>query len=230
MGKLAWAAMMLFAASAWSDETLTAHELNWLRAGWPVLTYAEQQGMAIDIIVKPAAKPGDAPFAMGFADGRCKLVLSMRGNAEADAVLAGLPSDLTSIAIEAITAHEVAHCWRYTSGAWHELPAGFVQTTEHVSDTPEIANIRRKMRDTRREEGFADLVGLAWVAQHHAEHYTALHAWLAQLRDHQPVAGSFHDTRLWIHLADKPAVFGESSSPFEQAQILWAQGLRNAEH
>jgi hypothetical protein len=38
--------------------------------------------------------PGAAPLALGFVDGRCKLVLSMRGNAEAQSTLDRIEPDL----------------------------------------------------------------------------------------------------------------------------------------
>ena len=35
---------------------------------------------------------------------------------------------------------------------------------------------------TRREEGFADLVGLAWTLKHHPQRYDEVHAWHVRLR------------------------------------------------
>ena len=47
------------------------------------------------------------------------------------------------------------------------------------------AQLLREMWRTRREEGFADLVGLAWTLQHHPDHYQAVHAWHVMLRAQQ---------------------------------------------
>src|ERR1043165_5221130 len=66
---------------------LTETELRWLKGAWPVITYAEQAKIPLDIVVQPQATAGNAPLALGFVDGRCKLVLSMRGNPEAEATL-----------------------------------------------------------------------------------------------------------------------------------------------
>lgn len=217
--------MMLPACCCAQAADLTAVELQWLRGGWPVLAYAEEHGLPIDIIARANAKPGDMPLAMGFADGRCQLVLSMRGNPDAQTMLSAIPAEQLNAMLEAVTAHEVAHCWRYMQGAWHTLPAGFVEAAADTDNSRENSALQQEMRLTRREEGFADLVGLAWTASTHPEQYAQVHAWFIQIRHDQPLTGSYHDTRVWIELAQKPNVFGDAASPFEQAQSVWSKGL-----
>jgi len=205
---------------------LTEIENKWLSAGWPVLVYAKELKLPIDIIVQPQAKPGDVPFAMGFEDGRCKLVLSMRGNPAAESTLADIPPAQLNAVVEAMTAHEVGHCWRYVQGNWHALPAGFVEVGESVvSKSKELLLQWQEMRATRREEGFSDLVGLAWTLDHHPEQYEQVHAWFEKIRRNQPIAGSYHDTRVWINLAKDKSAFGAASTPFEQALALWQKGV-----
>lgn len=218
-----------YADDAVPDPALTPLEMKWLRAGWPVLSYAEEQHLPIDIVVQPQATPGDVPFAMAVEDSRCKLVLSMRNNPEVESILANLPAELQGAAIEAMTAHEVAHCWRYINGAWHTLPAGFVATHQEAGHGTEWAALQQAMRATQLEEGFADLVGLAWTLRTHPEQYAVIHAWFAQVRADQPVAGSFHDTRPWLQLAAQPNAFPAAATPFEQARALWTQGLLQLE-
>ena len=209
---------------------LTDTETRWLKAGWPVVTYAKEQKLPLDIVVQPQAKPGDAPLAMGFVNQRCKLVLSMRGNPEAEATLAQIDPALLGPVVEAMVAHELGHCWRYVHGAWHTLPAGFVDTSEEsapISDV-EIRKLRRDMRETRREEGFADLVGLAWTLDRHPQQYDQVHAWFTQVRDDQPVAGAHHDTRAWLRLSrDKAAIAAlpVTEDPFNRVWPMWQQGL-----
>lgn len=213
-----------------SEPSLTPQELKWLRAGWPVLSYAEEQHLPIDIIVQPQAVAGEAPFAMGVENGRCKLVLSMRGNPDAESPIANLPADLQDVAIEAMTAHEVAHCWRYMNGKWHTLPAGFIQSSQENAagiESVGLAKLQQAMRDTRREEGFADLVGLAWISRVHPERYAAIHTWFEQVRAGEPIEGSHHDTRVWLRLAVQPQNFPTAATPFEQASALWTQGLES---
>ncbi|HZE90908.1 MAG TPA: hypothetical protein VE029_04235 [Rhizobacter sp.] len=210
---------------------LTEAETRWLDAGWPVIAYAKQQKLPLDIVVQPQPTRGNAPIAMGFVGGRCKLVLSMRGNPAADASLADVPEALQQAVIEATVAHEIGHCWRYVQGAWHTVPSGFVDAValnddKNFADDEDLARQVRDMRETRREEGFADLVGLAWTQTHHPSQYAPVYAWLAHLRNEQPVAGGHHDTGAWVRLAADGAAFGTADTPpFDQALPLWQRGL-----
>jgi hypothetical protein len=209
-----------------AEANLTETEHKWLSAGWPVITYAKELKLPLDIIVQPQAKAGDMPLAMGFEDGRCKLVLSMRGNPAAESELNGIPPALLGPVVEAMTAHEIGHCWRYVQGNWHAMPAGFVEVPQSViSKSKEWLERWQDMRATRREEGYADLVGLAWTLDRHPELYAQVQAWLADFRSDQPIAGSYHDTRIWIRLARDKAAFEKTGTPFEQARLLWEKGL-----
>src|SRR5258706_4924496 len=88
---------------------LTATEMRWLKAGWPVVAFAKEQKLPLDIVAQPQAKAGDAPLAMAFVDGRCKLVLAMRGNPEAEQTLAQIDAPLLGPVVEATMAHELGH-------------------------------------------------------------------------------------------------------------------------
>ena len=80
------------------------------------------------------------------------------------------------------------------------------------------------MQATRREEGFADLVGLAWTQQRHPQRYARLHAWLVGVRSADRIPGSHHDTLAWVMLArDGAALSGPSI--FASAAALWPAGL-----
>jgi len=215
--------LSFFAASAGAAQ-LTETETRWLQAGAPVLAYARQElNLPIDIVVQPEAGPNDVPLAMGFSGGRCKLVFSMRGNPQAEEVLVGVPVEQQKILIEAMTAHEVGHCWRQAQGSWHALPAGFVEGPHVQLDNPELQALSQAMRDTRREEAFSDLVALAWTQRVHAGQYKQVHAWLMGVR--QPVEHGSHNTRAWLQLASGATVFDSEHNPFEQARVLWGQGL-----
>jgi hypothetical protein len=199
---------------------LTDLEMRWLKAGWPVVTYAKEQQLPLDIVVQPQAKAGDAPLAMAYVDGRCKLVLTLRSRSLAETEPQGVPSALQPVLIEAMTAHEIGHCWRYVHGAWHTLPAGFVDS---AGSRPDDDEARRDMREARREEGFADLVGLAWTHAQYPQHYAAVQAWFEQFRDDRP--GEHHDTRAWLRLVRDGAAFPPAATPFDQVRGLWRQGL-----
>ncbi len=111
--------------------------------------------------MQPQDAPGAVPLALGYEAGRCKLVLSLRGNAQADSVLQGVPAARQGLMMEAMTAHEIGHCQRYAQGDWHALPRGFVEPpgTQRGKLTP----LAQELRETRREEAYADLVALAWM-------------------------------------------------------------------
>ena len=221
---------ILIASLAWfplsaSAAALTDMETRWLKAAAPVLAYSQRIKLPIDIIVQPAARANDVPMAMGFQNGRCKLVLSMRGNPDAEKVLDQVPEAARGVLMEAMAAHEVGHCWRYARGAWHALPNGFTETGVQRAGSKELLAESKRMRENRREEGFADLVALAWTERHHPASYPQVYAWLAKLRAHPPVAGSSHDTRAWVRLARDGKVFKRGATPFDDVNNTWNQGL-----
>jgi hypothetical protein len=208
---------------------LTTVEQQWLASAGPVLAYAKSLELPIDIIVQPQVSAGAVPLAMGFADGRCKLVLSLRGNPTAESVLEGVPGDARGELIEAMAAHEIGHCWRYAQGAWHSLPAGFVEVGQQSAADASLLAEAKEIRETRREEGYADLVALAWTQRNHPGGYARIYQWLEGVRRDQPVAGAAHDTRAWVRLAQDGASFGKAAAPFEDAAPLWRKGLLSEE-
>ncbi len=219
--------LALVVAGPLNAASLTELETRWIKAGAPVIAHARELKLPLDIIVQPQAGPNDVPLAMGFADGRCKLVLSMRGNPQAESILNGVPDSERGVLIEAMTAHELAHCWRYAQGVWHALPAGFVEVGDERAASQELLAQARAIRETRREEGYADLAALAWTQAHHPAHYAQVHGWLAGVRAQQPVAHNAHDTRTWVRLARNPIVFEGNAPVFEQVRGLWQRGLVN---
>ena len=216
MIKRTFSLLLLLASGLASAAQLTDVEIRWLTAGAAVLNYAKQElKLPIDITVQPQARPTDVPLALGYQDGRCKLVLSMRGNPGAEDILDGVPAAQRSLMIEAMVAHEIGHCGRYAQGAWHVPPAGFEEGLEHQEAA---------LRDTRREEGYADLVALAWTQQRHPEQYAAVAAWMRQVRQPSPATGS-HSTLAWLQLAPTGNAFPAGLPLLEQAGSLWRQGL-----
>jgi hypothetical protein len=211
------ASLSLFSTVAHAGAALTDMEIRWLKAAAPVLAYSQRIKLPIDIIVQPVARPNDVPMAMGFDAGRCKLVLSMRGNPDAEKVLDRVPEAQRQVLMEAMAAHEVAHCWRYAQGAWHALPAGFEASA--TADASEVLL-------NQREEGFADLVALAWIKREHPDNYNQVYAWLATLRSEHTAPGGSHDTRAWVRLASDGSVFKSAATPFDEAGSTWSAGLR----
>lgn len=218
--------LAITASAAWLTARaaeLTPTEQRWLQGAWPVVLHARQQQVPLDIVVQPQAAPGRAPLALGFVNGRCKLVLSMRSNPEAEATLARIEPELLDATLELMAAHELGHCRRYLDGAWNGLPAGFT-ASEPEGLGPERLQAWQSMQSTRREEGYGDLVGLAWARQHHPALYPRLHAWLLAERLLERVPGSHHDTVAWVRLAEDGRSLA-GSSLFEGADKLWQVGL-----
>lgn len=236
---VALVALACIQVNAGSD--LTDTEQRWIAAAQPVLAYARRAGLPVDIIVQPVVRPDLSPLSMAFIDGRCKLVLTMRGNPKVERHLDAVEPALQGIVIEAMTAHELGHCWRHRQGSWQVMPSAFAgpahdAAADAASDGSASgrrspgsgADIQREAGAAqRREEGFADLVGLAWTLSRHPAQYARVHDWLTRERDvggHHH--GASHDTALWVEIARDPAVFAAGGSLFEQALQPWQAGLR----
>lgn len=219
-------AVMLAAVGAHAAD-LTVVEARWLQGMRPVLNYARSSGLALDIVVQPQPSAGMAPLAMAFVDGRCKLVLSMRGNPEAQATLDRIEPDLLDATLELMAAHELGHCRRYLDGSWYALPAGFAAGVPEAIG-PELQEAWQAMQATRREEAYGDLVGLAWTQQRHPQLYARLQAWLMAERSRDLVPRSHHDTLAWVRRAAGGVVRDEASM-FTAAASVWQAGLAAAD-
>ena len=203
---------------------LTALEARWLKGVWPVVSFARKAMLPLDIVVQPLPSPDAAPLALAFVGGRCKLVLSMRGNPQARSAIEAIEPDLLDATLELMAAHELGHCHRYLAGVWHGLPAGFAsRVPTALGSDMRVEYVA--MQAARREEGYADLVGLAWARQQHPELYPRLHAWLVAERSADLVPGSHHDTLAWVRLVDDGTALLDASI-FVGAHALWAAGFR----
>ena len=199
------AALLLAAPFAHADARLTETETRWIAAGMSVIRYARGADPPIDIVVQPSDQPDSSPIAMGIKDGRCKLVLSMRGNPGATPLVASVPADLFDAVVGAVFAHEIGHCWRYVQGEWNALPAGFspgagcgavdARPERHRSAFPTAHR-----SESRNEEGYADLVGLAWTRRAHPQQYGEVRSWLERFRA-DALPGEHHDTAAWLRRA-----------------------------
>jgi hypothetical protein len=184
-------------------------------SGSSVLAYAKQTlQLPLDITVQ--ARASDVPLALGYQDGRCKLVPRCAAIRIAK-MLAGVPAEQHGWMIETMVAHEIGHCWRYVQGAWHSLPAGF----EQAASAPELA-----LQETRREEGYADLVALAWTAQRQPQRYgraglDAAGASARRCRARQPQHGSM------VAAGASASVFGDAALWQQRVDQLWLQGLQH---
>ena len=189
---------------------LTATETRWLQGAWPVVEFARHTGLPLDIVVQPPPTPGAAPLAMAFIGGRCKLVLSMRGNSEAPATLERIDPELPDATLELMAAHELGHCRRCLDGAWSGWPSGFAANPGAQRDAGS-ADRHPPLAAARLEESYGDLVGPAWAQPHLPRPYARLWAWLVAERSNDRLAGTDHDTLAWLRWATPdPALRSES--------------------
>lgn len=203
-----------FGAAANEASRLTETEMRWLQAAWPVLLYAREAALPVDVVVQPQAAPERPPLGLAWVGGRCKFVLSLRGNPDVSATDARIEPELFDAAMQLMAAHELGHCTRHVRGEWTggaDAPAG----------TPEAIG-------AQREEAYADLVGLAWTQRHHAAVYGRVHAWLMSERVLSRQRGTAHDTLAWAKLAARAERFGKRSI-FAEADVLWQEGSAKAE-
>ena len=222
--RAAVACVALLGAGACFAGGLTETETRWLRGAWPVVSHARAEQLPLDVVVQPQPTPDAVPLALGFVDGRCKLVLSLRDNPAAARALEGLEPELVDPALELMVAHELAHCRRHLDGAWALPPAGFSPPAIPAGLDSGLRDDYAAMQATRLEEAFADLVGLAWTQQRHPQQYARLHAWLTGLRSAERIPGSHHDTLAWVMLARDGATLS-GPSIFVNAAALWRAGL-----
>ena len=201
----------LVAGAAFADAGLTSMEKTWLTAASPVIQSSLDAGLPLDVVVQPKQANGESPVALAYIDGRCKLVLTMCGNAEAHASLDRMAQAFKELgvdevlgktaAIQLMAAHEIyGHCARHVAGAWEQAPPGYpMRPPEQLSEG--LQKVWVQTRATRLEEGYADLAGLEWTRKHSAELYPSIHAWLVKERSRDLVQGGHHDTLAWIHAA-----------------------------
>lgn len=224
-------AVFAFVSVALSQAALAAEltplEMRWLQGIAPVVDHARRAlALPLDIVVQPQDAPGMAPLALGFVEGRCKLVLSMRGNPLAQRQIEAIEAALLGPALELMAAHEIGHCRRYLDGAWYGMPAGFIAAKAPDGLSPDLQQAWLDMRSARREEAYGDLVGLAWTRERHPALYARLHAWLLAERSAELVPGSHHDTLDWLALAREPAALA-GGAMFEAADRMWTRGLKD---
>ena len=147
-----------------------------------------------------AAAPGPRRSRSAFVDGRCKLVLSMRGNPEAEATLERIEPELLGRRaradgraragpLPALSRRRLAR----RAGRLHATacPRAERRASRGLRDD-ERGAARGGLRRPRR----TGLDGRAPPAQ-----YARVHAWLVAERSRDLVPGSAHDTLAWVRLA-----------------------------
>ena len=223
-GLLAQATVFGFAPAPACAADLTPTETRWIQGGLPVLQHARAAGVPLDIVVQPQPAAGEAPLAMAYVEGRCKLVLTMRDNPAAQIMLEAVEPALRDGVLELMAAHELGHCLRHVSGRWQVRPLNYapyfpIALPDH--QRPDYA----QMQATRLEEGYADLVGLAWIRHTRPQQYAQLHRWLVREREAELHPESHHDTLAWLALARDGDVLAGGATPFARVVDVWLLGV-----
>lgn len=181
----------------------------------PAVTFTPlKAALPVDVVVQPQPAPDLPPMGLAWIGGRCKFVLSLRGNPDAVATDARIAPELFDAAMQLMAAHELGHCTRHVRGEW------MTEADGATGRPPALA--------TQREEAYADLVGLAWTQRHHAALYGRVHAWLLAERVLSRRQGPAHDTVAWAQLAARAERFG-SRGIFAEADALWQEGVVSAD-
>lgn len=66
--------LLFFSVPAIAASALSPLETRWLKAAAPVVSYAREQGLPLDIVVQPQDAPDSVPLALGFEGGRLSLI------------------------------------------------------------------------------------------------------------------------------------------------------------
>jgi hypothetical protein len=215
--------LALRAGAAAHGAELNSTEARWLRGALPVLQHAKASGLPLDIVVQPQPAPGLPPLALAFIGGRCKFVLSMRDNPAAQRALDSVEPVLLDAALELMAAHELGHCLRHLSGRWESHPDGAAPVFPAALPAERRAD-HAQMQATRREEGYGDLAGLAWIAHRRPAEYARLYRWLVRERSAGLLPGSHHDTLAWLRLAEQPSALA-GAGPFDRVHEVWLRGM-----
>ena len=117
-------------------------------------------------------------------------------------------------AMQLMAAHELGQCTRHARGQW------MAGANAVGGALPVVAG--------QREEAHADLVGLAWTQRHHTALYGQMHAWPVAERLLSRQRGPMHNTLAWEQIVARADSFGRRSV-FAEADVLWQQGVANAD-
>ena len=144
----AFSALLLAAHGAPAAADLTDTERRWLAGATPPVAWALKQGMPIDIVVLPQAEAGAAPIAMGYDEGRCKLVFAMRGNPAAESTLAAIPAPLLQATLDFDLYGELQFDRKQLND---DIDVSSIHTDRHLDNW--TANLSGDQRDAMIDEG-----------------------------------------------------------------------------
>jgi hypothetical protein len=137
-------------------------------------------------------RPGrGSPAEMQLQSGQCILHLRTRDNPLADILLAQAAPEDRTLWLQAVIVHEFAHCWR-----WQGDDPAMQQLVALMGTASTDARAARQVQhQLGREESFADVAALAWVAQVAPQRLVAILGAFQRLRGNTRLSTGPHDTR-----------------------------------
>jgi hypothetical protein len=173
-------------------QTPPATAPDWEQVAAEMIQRPEFEALPLQIRPPRGQSLGGSPIEMQFQAGQCLLNLRTRGNPAAERLLAqALPEDRT-LWMQAVLAHEIAHCWRWQQGN----DPGLQQLATLMGTASADAGAARQVqRQLGLEESFADVAALAWVATVAPQRFDAVLKAFQRLRGDLRLSSGPHDTR-----------------------------------
>lgn len=189
----------------------------WVAAAKVVQRDAFFQALPVKVTV-PSKPVKDSPTSVRLnEDGSCTLMLQHRNNPHADAMAELAPAPVRSVFLQAIVAHEFAHCWRQQDSP--ERMAEVIALLERAQKEPALAE--SALHAKNQEEIFSDVAALAWVEKRYPEEYPQVLQTFVKLRADSRFTAQVHDTRAAL---DRILAYGMiyGDTPFHSADTTLA--------
>jgi phage major head subunit gpT-like protein len=164
-------AVVALALSTTAAAQVTPDEQRWIDAFQPVWRAGKSAGISSTVAVISDARKGSSPVAARWiADkAQCQLVLQVRGNPFSKQIIAGVAQQDVPAVLEAIMAHEFAHCMQGRADVRYDSEVDY--------------------------EAQADLFALVWTQQRNPQHLSAVFEFFLRLRGIDHDGSGSHNTR-----------------------------------
>lgn len=164
---------------------------SWEQVATEMVQRPEFAALPLQIQVQRERPGRGSPAEMQLQSGQCILHLRTRDNPLADILLTQAAPEDRTLWLQAVIAHEFAHCWR-----WQGDDPAMQQLVALMGTAGTDARAARQVqRQLGREESFADVAALAWVAQAAPQRLGAILTAFQRLRGNTRLSTGPHDTR-----------------------------------
>ncbi len=195
----------------------SAHD-PWVQAARTVLAQPDFQGLPVKLKVL-TRRVSESPASLRIhEDGRCTLMLQHKVNAtQAEQLAALAPTAVRDVFLQAVIAHELAHCWRQ-----QDAPERMSQVFTLLARAErEPALMPSALHARHQEETFSDVAALAWVERQYPSQYAQVLDVFVRLRSDVRYSGDSHDTRAALdRIVRHGMLYGDT--PFHAADATLA--------